>query len=184
MFSNHFDALPFDNGDRRIQPIENPSERLPVEYYDYIYKLLRIPSFIDSVRHYLQTYDISTFNPGAHATLNKAKHKSLQSMMSEPDKAVAEFKTVWEGDVTTVRIVKQYVSDFMGGGMVNDNQMRHAMKRAGMELSPGRIMIGTQKERIVALNGTSIVDVMMSEPDQLRRIVSDATARMVFSAGI
>lgn len=38
MCSNHHDALPFDNGDRRIIVVENPTEKRTKEYFDMLYR--------------------------------------------------------------------------------------------------------------------------------------------------
>ena len=54
MFSNHRDALPFDNEDRRIIVIDNPIERKGAEYYEDLFRLLDDDAFIGSVRRGLE----------------------------------------------------------------------------------------------------------------------------------
>ena len=92
MFSNFFDALPFDNTDRRIETVANPTERKTATYYERIYSLLHDPSFIASVWWLLKTMDISNFKPGAHAAMNEAKERAISEMMTDVDRAVCEFK--------------------------------------------------------------------------------------------
>ena len=41
MFSNHRDAIPFDNKDRRIVVIENPTIRRPSEHYEETFRPAR-----------------------------------------------------------------------------------------------------------------------------------------------
>ncbi len=92
MFSNFFDALPFDNTDRRIETIANPTVRKTAAYYEYIYSLLHNPAFIASVWWLLKTMDISGFKPGAHAAMNEAKERALSEMMTDVDRAVFDFR--------------------------------------------------------------------------------------------
>ena len=49
MLSNHHDALPFDNTDRRVIVIANPTERKPTTYYERMFALLDDPKFITSI---------------------------------------------------------------------------------------------------------------------------------------
>src|SRR5262249_23751754 len=79
MFSNHHDAIPFDNTDRRIIVIENPTERKTPDYYEHLYGLLDDNDFIASVRQRLKTLDIATFRPGDHAPMNEAKINALRA---------------------------------------------------------------------------------------------------------
>ncbi|TGV22344.1 DUF5906 domain-containing protein [Mesorhizobium sp. M4B.F.Ca.ET.143.01.1.1] len=81
-FSNHADALPFENNDRRIIVIANPTDRATPEHYTWLYGMIEYPEFIASVRHHLATLDICEFNPGEHAPLNAAKLQALDEMKS------------------------------------------------------------------------------------------------------
>lgn len=89
MFSNHFDALPFENTDRRIIVIENPTQRAEPFWYAYLHQLAADPMFIASVLHFLMTLDISQFQPGAHAEWNNAKRKALDFQSSIVEKLVS-----------------------------------------------------------------------------------------------
>src|SRR5262249_8965711 len=92
MFSNHDDAIPFDNTDRRVIVIANPTKRKEDAYYEWLYGLLNDHAFIGSVRHWLETKNIDAFRPGEHAPMNEAKMRVLNEMRNETERAVAEFK--------------------------------------------------------------------------------------------
>jgi hypothetical protein len=130
-FSNHHDALPFDNSDRRIVVIANPTIRKEETYYAQLYSLLDDRAFIGSVRRWLETKDISSFRPGAHAPMNEAKLQALDEMMTETERAVHEFKEDCTTELTSRDAIKDYVTE-NGRLHVNDAHLTHAIRRAGM----------------------------------------------------
>ena len=147
MFSQHLDAIPFDNNDRRVHVILNPTERRSEEYYTHIYGMRSDPLFIGSVYQYLATYDIRGFNPSAPAPLTGAKQKALDAMSTEIDFAIQEFCEVWPGPVATRDHIKMYV-----GGNVSDGHLNHALNRAGLEVLPKRVTSATgARSRVVLL---------------------------------
>jgi hypothetical protein len=136
-FSNHWDAIPFDNTDRRDIVIANPTTRKENAYYEWLYGLLGDKDFIGSVRHWLETKDISTFHPGEHAPLNQAKLQALNEMMSETERAVAEFKEECETELTSRNEIKDYVLKNNNNIPVNDTHLTYAIRRGEM-VSTGR----------------------------------------------
>lgn len=62
MFTNHADALPLPEDDRRFYVIQNPFERREPEYYCRLAKTLT-PDYVAQVWHWLQDRDISGFDP-------------------------------------------------------------------------------------------------------------------------
>ncbi|SIO49708.1 hypothetical protein SAMN05443247_06525 [Bradyrhizobium erythrophlei] len=159
-FSNHEDALPFDNDDRRIEVIANPTERQKPEYYEKLFGLLDDSAFIGSVRRSLETLDISSFKPGAHATSNDAKKSALRVMMSETDRAVIEFKEDCKGkaELTSRAIIKARVKDCINAE-VNENHLSHAIARAGMTNTGHRIRMAIDKNypAVTALQSIVVV---------------------------
>ena len=109
-FSNHWDAIPFDNTDRRDIVIANPTVRKPDAYYERLYGLLDDKDFIGSVRHWLETRDITAFRPGEHAPMNPAKQQALNEMMSETERAAAEFKEDCQTELTSRDEIKSHVN--------------------------------------------------------------------------
>jgi Family of unknown function (DUF5906) len=129
-FSNHQDAVPFDNTDRRVIVIANPTIRKEAAYYERLYGLLNDHAFIGSVRHWLETKDITAFRPGEHAPMNQAKLRALNEMMSETERAVAEFKEDCETELTSRDAIKGHV--IANNIPVNDTHLTHAIGRAEM----------------------------------------------------
>ena len=144
MFSNHLDALPIDNKDRRVIIIENPTERKPDAYYATLYGLLDDSAFISSVREYLATLDITgrtgmyhVFNPGEHAPMNAAKEHVLDRLRSELDRWVLDFKEQCKTKLTTREAIKTFIRSHNSMFEINDTHLTHAIEEAGM-ISPSR----------------------------------------------
>lgn len=80
-FSNHPDALPFNNSDRRIWVIKNPTVKASDEYYDWLFGMLKRPEFISAVfAHLMWSVDLTDFKTGEHAPMNEAKKESIAAM--------------------------------------------------------------------------------------------------------
>ncbi|MCH4151991.1 MAG: DUF5906 domain-containing protein [Sphingobium sp.] len=98
-FSQYADALPFDNKDRRVIVIANPTEPQPPEWYIGIRQFMQGDDaerqFIASIQHYLSIYDLTGFNPGAHAPMNDAKRTALSLMESSALRAAKLFAQQW-----------------------------------------------------------------------------------------
>lgn len=133
IFSNHrADALPFDNTDRRIEVVDNPTHRQGEDYYAQLYKLLSEPAFIASVRHYLETLDLTGFNAGAPAKLNSAKQRMIDAMTSSTDKAIAAFKRKWTAPVCTMDDLLRFIK-ISTGESPRPGALRYALARARIE---------------------------------------------------
>lgn len=153
MFSNHYDALPFENNDRRVIVIENPTQRQTPEYYAWLYGLVKQPHFIGSVRRYLEQVDLSDFKAGSHAPMNDAKRRALGSMMSETDKAVMEFKETWPGAIAGRSDIRR----FLGSAIVNDTHLNRAIERAGMVNAGKRVSLPMgAKDSVVVVNPAAV----------------------------
>ncbi|MBW4933275.1 phage NrS-1 polymerase family protein [Marinobacter sp. F4206] len=154
MFSNHYDALPFDNRDRRVIVIENPTQRHAPQYYARLYRLVNDQQFIYSVRAYLEGVDLTGFNPGGHAFTNEAKRRALDSMKSDTDKALEEFRDTWPGAITG----RSHIRTFLSPASVNENHLTHAIERSGMINAGRRIGSRANKDQIIIV-----------QPDQITR---------------
>jgi hypothetical protein len=178
MFSNHYDALPFENNDRRVIVIENPTQRQSPEYYTWLYGLLAYPEFVGSVRRYLEQVDISNFNAGDHAPMSEAKQRALDSMMSDTDRAVIEFRDTWPGDIAGRSDIIRFID-----GAVNEMHLTHAIKRAGMVNAQKRITVATMgpfktKDSVVIVKpaAVSLDDVRRMSSAELRTGIENARA--------
>lgn len=148
-FSNHHDALPFDNNDRRLIVIDNPVERRDEAYYTTLYGLLKEPLFIASVREYLATLSLEGFNPGRPAPMSLAKARALEAMTPGIDRAVREFKARWQSNWATVRDLKAAICEATGENP-KDSALQHAMKRCGILHTGLRFMMDGVRERAIA----------------------------------
>lgn len=173
MFSNHYDALPFQNNDRRVIVIENPTQRKLPEYYAWLYDLVNRPHFIASVRRYLEQVDLSDFNAGSHAPMNEAKIRALGSMMSETEKALIEFRETWPGVIAG----RADIRSFVGLG-ANETHLNHAIERAGMANTGRRFnsFMGKDRAVIVHPDRITVEEVKAAAPDWLRDHIQQARA--------
>jgi Family of unknown function (DUF5906) len=147
-FSNHWDAIPFDNTDRRDIVIANPTIRKEDSYYARLYGLLDDKAFIGSVRHWLETKGITAFRPGEHAPMNTAKLQALDAMMSETERAAVEFKEDCKTELTSRDAIKNHVfpmSSQPSRGSDNTH-LTHAIRRAGMTSTGRRIKAYRRKD--------------------------------------
>jgi hypothetical protein len=166
MFSNHRDAIPFDNSDRRVEVIENPTVRKTTEYYERLYGLLDDPAFIGSVRRQLEHLDIASFRPGAHATMNRAKLQALDEMMTETERAVFEFKENCKTKLAPRTAIRDCVCFGPGSGNVSENHLAHAIKRAGMVNTGKRVKKGEVRHAVVIVGGPWTLETVEAASDE------------------
>lgn len=153
MFSNHVDALPFENTDRRIIVIANPTVRQSPGYYTRLYGLIDDPAFIPSVRAYLDAVDLSDFRPGEHAPMNDAKCQALDAMMTDTDRAAIDFRETYGAvELTTTASITAFVQ-MQHGIKVEGRHLANAIKRAGMVSTGRQVKIGQNKTRVVIVRG-------------------------------
>lgn len=162
LFSNHLDALPFDNNDRRVIVIENPCTPAAPAWFEYLHGILNNPAFIASVQHYLTTLDISTFKPGERAPMNAAKRSVLASMESAADAAARQFAATWPGDLATVADLRRFIGD---DAPTHSAMMRHVIERAGMKTAR-RQKIRQEMQTVLIVRGSLT-------PDDLAAVSAD-----------
>lgn len=181
MFSNHFDALPFNNEDRRAIVIRNPDKPKSPSYYKRIYKLLDDQLFIASVRKYLETRSIEGFNAGEPAQMNSAKQQSLEAMMGDMERAVHDFMEDCKKPLTTIKLIRKYVDscDAFDG---NNNHLNRAIKDAGMILAARRIEVSTKKHSIVIVKGWTVQQVKDASYDTLLKATGLDNPHMAYGA--
>lgn len=172
MFSQHFDAVPFDEGDRRVIVIANPVEHRAADYYTTIYGLLDDGAFIGSVRRYLETLDISSFRPGEHAPLNAAKREAVESMLSPVDLGVREFLADCDKPLTTFNRVRAHVREYTGAD-ANHRHLQRALERSGAVLTGHRINLHGIRQGIV---------IVRPDPIWTKDLVKSASAQAIEAA--
>lgn len=149
MLSNHLDALPIDNGDRRIIVIENPNWRAHADWYGYLHGLMGHASFIASVQHHFMTLDISDFNPHEPAPINEAKRKALGALETDAARAIRDFAAQWPDELATVADLR----GFMGDDAPTGRALHHEIERGGMQTA-GKIKVGGRSETVLIVRGT------------------------------
>lgn len=147
-FSNHLDALPFDNSDRRIAVIANPTQRQSEQYYAGLYRVLDDPEFIASVRELLATYSLAGFSPGRHARMNDAKRAALQIMEPAIDRAIREFMGAWPGQWATAGDLHAAIHE-SAGEPPKGQALAHALRRAGIKAGR-RVRVNAVLTRVMA----------------------------------
>lgn len=163
LFSNHTDALPLDKMDRRTEVIENPDWTQPESYYAALYPLLHDQAFVASVWQWLSLLDLSTFNPGAHATVGDAKRAAIAAVTSEVDRAIEELQREHGSAPLSYADLTRYVKEYTADPHVKRSAIDHAVRRCGGTLSDNRIHIGANKERIVSLDPAAPVKIIRAE---------------------
>lgn len=142
-FSNFEEAIAFDTDDNRLAIIENPTVRQSPAYYERLYAAQKGRRFAASCRHWLQTFDISAFNPGRHIGMNDIKQRSLEAQMGQEDVAARQVLNAWPGKWIGLTFLKRemsrYLKDIEGVDKVDEANVKFAMKRAGISPS-GRMM--------------------------------------------
>lgn len=179
MFSNHYDALPFEANDRRVIVIENPGQRQSPEYFAALYALLRHPEFIASIGQYLREIDLAGFNPGAPAPMNAAKQRALSTMTSGIDEAVQEFKATWPGTVAGRSDVRAFVMEATGE-QPRDSALSHALERAGYVQWGRRIKVRAIADRAITQHLTT-EEMDAAGPARIAEVIDTARSRFASS---
>lgn len=166
MFTNHLDALPLDETDRRVFIIENPAYAQSPAYYKGLYGLLGDPLFVASVWEYLRTLDLGGYDPGMRATMNSIKAKSIDNMLSDLDRLVIEFRDECKGSVTTTAALQGFLSQ-NNAGDYSAKQLRHAIDRSGMKVCGKRKYINNVKSTVIVIRNISVEQADHMDGNQL-----------------
>ena len=130
IFSNHTSALPLTERDRRFHVVRNDSAPMSSEYYKQLYAALKEPGFIAGVAEFLNSRNLSAFNPGDHAVMSDAKQEMVAASRSETDDAIAHLVAHHPSDVIANSALGAMLTNQFGGKL--NAHHRHAMGRAGV----------------------------------------------------
>ena len=175
-FSNHWDAIPFDNSDRREQVIANPTTPKAPAYYERLYGALGDRLFIGSVRRFLDTLDLSDFKPGAHAVMNEAKQQAIAVMKTDVESAIEDFKHDCGKDLVSRRDIDDAVhaQHPFGSPPVNSAHVTHAIANAGMTSTGHRVRDKLGHLHAIVIVNTSkwtLSSVKTTSPQALLQII-------------
>lgn len=134
LFSNHKNAIPMSDTDRRWYVCHLLSQPRAEHVYAHLYSLLEQPAFIDSVGVWLRQRDISAFNPGKRPPVTLAKQKAIDASKSDFQRLAGNIAKYWPCDFITVGDITSimFEGDMSGAGRRLSGAMKHALQDAGM----------------------------------------------------
>lgn len=112
IFSNHANALPVDEHDRRWRVVAVNQPARDEHVYTQLYNALNDEDFINAVGWYLANRDISGFRPGERPPMNKAKRLVIgasRSMLRETVDDLIHDEA--QPDIVSNALVALYLSD-------------------------------------------------------------------------
>jgi hypothetical protein len=128
VFSNHDNALPLNDTDRRWRVVRhNAAPRHPATYTK-LYGLLDDAEFINAVGVWLRERDISAFNPGERPPMSAAKRAAVDASKSLMHRSADELVQHWPADV----IMNSDIAAALSDGV--DKTVTPAMRRVLEEL--------------------------------------------------
>jgi primase-polymerase (primpol)-like protein len=149
IFSNHISALPLDEHDRRFNVVRNEEPPREPEHYARLYAALKDRAFIAGVAHFLQTRNLFSFNPGAHAVMNAAKEAVVAASCSEADEILGDLVKHWPVDVIATSALGELMTGQPGGRLTRGND--HSLQRRGIRRYEKKIRTGETSIRVSIL---------------------------------
>lgn len=139
VFSNHENALPLNDTDRRWRVVHHKASPRSPDDYANLYALLADADFINAVGVYLRDRDISGFKPGERPPVNDAKRAAITASKSQIQQAAEQLIARWPSDVITSRDASEILGDGLDRGF--SPAMRRAMNEAGaVQYGNGRLV--------------------------------------------
>jgi primase-polymerase (primpol)-like protein len=134
LFSNHKNAIPMNDNDRRWYVCHLLSTPRPEHIYAHLYGLLEQPTFIDSIGCWLRARDLSAFNPGKRPPVTLAKQKAIDASKSDFQRLAGNIAKYWPSDFITVNDLTSimFEGDMSGAGRRLSAAMKHALQDAGL----------------------------------------------------
>jgi Family of unknown function (DUF5906) len=128
VFSNHANALPLNDTDRRWRVARHDAAPRSPDAYTKLYALLDNAEFINAVGMYLRERDISAFNPGERPPMSEAKRAALDASKTIIQQNAEELISHWPADVVMNDDIVAVLSDG------TEKSVTAAMRRALDEL--------------------------------------------------
>ena len=128
VFSNHENALPLNDTDRRWRVVNHKAAPRPPADYAQLYALLDDAAFINAVGVFLRERNISGFNPGERPPMNDAKRAAISASKSLVQQDADGLVAGWPADVITSGDAANVLSD--GRESAFTPAMRRAMTGA------------------------------------------------------
>ncbi len=175
MFSNHDDAMPLDEGDRRYVVIRHMGDAKSPAYYTSLFNWLKG----DGINHffrYLLDRDLSGFDFAAPAIMTKAKIAMIQTARSEDEQivmdAIEEREGVFALDVIPASMITRYVEKARGTVLEKGDRIA-LFKRINEQIRQvGRSGRNSDRQNMYAVrNLEKYADI---QPNELREFYDNA----------
>jgi len=141
LYSNHKNAIPMDDGDRRWDVVHLSTAPRAEHIYAYLYGLLEHPAFIESLGAWLRTRDLSRFNPGARPPVTQAKLRAIDASKSDFQRLAAHIVEHWPCDFISSSDVHSIMNEDVISGMGKklNGAQKHALGDRGMHYVDGQL---------------------------------------------
>lgn len=129
VFSNHDNALPLNDTDRRWRVVRHDAAPRSPDDYAALYAMLADAEFINAVGVYLRERDITAFKPGERPPMSDAKRAAVGASKTLTQRYAEELMARWPADVVTNADAAQVMSD--GAQTCITPAMRRALEEVG-----------------------------------------------------
>jgi hypothetical protein len=172
--SNHPDALPLDDGDRRWLVLGTHAKKHPLaqEYYSALFGLLHDPDALGAIAYELQTRNLGTYSALGNAAITNAKRTMISASMSDVDQWLTDMRDQWP---LTARVVcVRDIISLMPAHLQRSNRVHNAIgsylrrNMKGVDVGQRRLPSTRERLRFWVLNGSSILT--MSNGDEIGKI--------------
>lgn len=150
VFSNHDDALPIPEDDRRFEVVKNPSEVQSESYYARLYAALDDPDFIAGIAHFLSTRNINNYDPGKRPRMTDAKRHVIESSTPQLDKDARDTLIQWKANGIKLFCSNDLIKH-IGATPQQSAAFHHVIKRLKVE-PLGRFKLFGAMERVFAVD--------------------------------
>ncbi len=151
VFSNHRNALPIDDTDRRIEVVICDDKARDAAHYTRLYRAVDDVRVVAGFAQFLKGRDLSSYNPGAHARKTASKEQVMAVSASDEYAALREFTATYTPPLATAeRLMRAagVVNAFSGEAY----RFKHALLDAGWQkvgrvpLKGGRTVVYAKRE--------------------------------------
>lgn len=149
LFSNHWNALPLDDTDRRFEVAAWSGIKRPPSYYRKLYDVLHEQDFIQDVARWLSERNISAYNPGAHAAYSAAKKILVDGQTSEPKSYGIALRDHWPPDLISCERLTSVIDPRATSGMTAT--VRNVALECGMRPFTRRVRVNGVPTRLYSI---------------------------------
>lgn len=176
VFSNHENALPMNDTDRRWRVVKHAAAPRDPGVYAALYARLADAEFVNAVGVYLQQRDIRAFNPGERPPMNDAKRAAVAASKTLIQRYAEQLMKRWPADVVTNADAAEVLSD--GAERSLTPAMRRALEELGCASFDRTLKIRRQVHRCWVLRNHA--HWLAAAPSEVA--AEAARARHVFEA--